>query len=98
MKWFRVRRMLRVFDKKSDKHIRSIELPNFNLKEVQKVFGQEVGDLMYYVYTITEKEAPYFRKEYGYRFHLKKYEYCLDCERISKKKSHHRSNSTRVIR
>ena len=86
MKWFPVRRMLRVFDKKSDKHIRSFELPNFSLKEVQKVFGQEVGDLMYFVYTITDKEVPYFRKKYGYRFHFKKYEYCLDCERITKRK------------
>ncbi len=83
MKWFRVRRLLRVFDKNSDKHIRSYELPHFNLKEVQKVFGQEIGDLMYYVYPITEKEAPYFRKKYGRRFYFKRCDYFLDCERIS---------------
>jgi hypothetical protein len=87
MKWFRVRRLLRVFDKNSDKHISSHELPHFKLKEMQKVFGQEVGDLMYYVYPITEKEAFYFRKKYGRRFHFRKYEYFLDCERISKRRA-----------
>lgn len=82
MKWFRVRRVILVFSKETDELVHRYELSNFKLKEVQKVFGQEPGDLMYYVYRITEKEAPYFRKKYGRRFHFKKYEYCLECERI----------------
>lgn len=81
MKWFRVRRILYTFKKDSGKLVRQYELPHFNLREIQKLFAQQPGDLMYYSYPITKKEAPYFRKKYGKRFHFKKHEYFLDCER-----------------
>jgi hypothetical protein len=81
MKWFPVRRVMLVFNKETDVLVRRYELSSFKLKEIQRVFNQEPGDLMYYVYRITENEAPYFRKKYGRRFHFKKYEYCLECER-----------------
>lgn len=81
MKWFQVERLVGVFDKKTDRYIRTYKLSPFNLKEVQKIFGQEPGNLMYYCYPITEREAPYFRKKYGLRFHFKKHEYFLECVR-----------------
>lgn len=73
----RVRRLLSVFDKKTEKLIRDYELKNVNLSKMQKVFNQDPTDPMYYCYQITEKEAPYFRKKYGRRFHFKKREYFL---------------------
>lgn len=71
-------RLLSVYKTKSDKHVRSYELPHFNLREVRRAFGQKTGDKVYYVYPITEKEAPYFRKKYGKRFYFKSREYFLE--------------------
>ena len=81
-KRFKVRRLLLAFSKKTDALVHKYELRNFKLKEAQKLFGEEPWDPMYCSYVITEKEAPYFRTKYGRRFNFKKYEYCLDCERI----------------
>lgn len=74
----RIRRVIYVFEKKSEEFVRSYELKNFKLSEVQKLFNQKSGDPMYYAYRITEKEAGYFRKKYSRRFHFKKREYFLD--------------------
>ena len=74
----RVRRLIYVFDKKTEKFVCSYELANFNLKEVQTLFNQKSEAPMYYAYKITEKEASYFRKKYGRRFHFRKREYFLD--------------------
>jgi len=74
----RVRRLIYVFEKKTEKFIRAYELTSFNLKEVQKVFNQKSKDPMFYAYQITEKEAPYFRRKFGRRFHFRKREYFLD--------------------
>ncbi len=83
MKRYRVRRVMLVFRRDTDALVRRHQLPHFNLKEIKKLFGQPPGDfLMYYSYPITKNEAPYFRKKYGRRFHFKKNEYFLDCERI----------------
>ena len=74
----RVRRLVSAYDKKTDKFVRDYELTNLNVNEVQKLFNQNSGDPMYYCYCITEKEAPYFRKKYGYRFYFSKWVYFLE--------------------
>lgn len=74
----KVRRLLSVYDKKTEKHVRDYELITFKLKEIQKLFNQSSNDPMYYCYRITEKVAPYFRKKYGRHFHFRKREYFLE--------------------
>jgi len=71
----RTRRFIYIFEKRSDKFVRSFELKTFDLEELQKLFKQKSGDPMCYDYQITEKEAPHFRKKYGCRFHFGKREY-----------------------
>lgn len=74
----KIRRLISVYDKKTEKHVCNYELAGFKLKEVQILFNQPPNDPMYYCYNITKKEAQYFRKKYGRRFHFRKREYFLE--------------------
>ena len=73
-----VKRFIRVYPKEGIHPLGIIELPYFELRELQQLFETGVDDPMYDCFLITSQETNYFEDKYGTSFDLDNYEYFLE--------------------
>ncbi len=78
----KVTRIIDVFDKKSEKLVKDININSVSLETLKEIFNPPEDDpLMYNPYWIHEKEAKELKKHIDIEFEFDKYVYDLGCFR-----------------
>lgn len=82
---YKVRRLIRFFEKTSDKYVGEIELPEIELSELQKLFNEDRENPMYDCYPITTNEHTFFIQFLDKPLELDKYNYFLEADTYESK-------------
>lgn len=77
----KIKRVVRWFNKKSDALVGEVELINFELTKLQKLFYVSENNPMYDCYPVkTEEQILYIRAKTKYSIDVTTHDYFLECE------------------